>query len=99
MDRQGIQDIFEAYFQKYKKTEGDESAWSCFWTTIRSGGNLDINMTKCPRGQVFKFFKNNKKFKEVVGWEAFFDELDRLKQEEPDLFDEEEFFKGMEEMT
>jgi uncharacterized protein (DUF1810 family) len=38
MNRADIKRIFEAYFEKYKKTEGDRTAWSAVWLETTGGG-------------------------------------------------------------
>lgn len=95
MDKSKIKDIFEAYFTKYKKTEGDRSAWSAFWTETTSKGVLELNLTKCPRGTIFKFFVDKKKISEVNGWDAFFENLEKIKVDYPELYDEERLFSDM----
>lgn len=40
MDVRKIRDIFEAYFEKYKKTEGDCGIWSAYWTIYAPGAAL-----------------------------------------------------------
>ncbi|HKK33970.1 MAG TPA: hypothetical protein VJ934_10490 [Desulfomicrobiaceae bacterium] len=98
MTDQNIKDTFEAFFEKYKKTEGDETSWSAHWTTRAPAGTFEINMTKCPRGTVFKVFANGKRQPDIVGWDDFLKQLDNLEQTWPDLFDRERFFAEMQEM-
>lgn len=61
MERKEVQRIFEAYFEKYKKTEGDRSSWSAVWLEATPAGALELNMTKCPKGTTFKIFVNKKR--------------------------------------
>jgi hypothetical protein len=98
MQQADVERIFEAFFEKYKKTEGDETVWSAFWTVHASAGTLEINLTKCPRGTVFKVFVDNKKVTEVVGWSAFFPAMEALAESHPGLYDEDAFFTDMESM-
>lgn len=97
MDTQKIMDIFEAYFEKYKKTEGDRTVWSAYWVVYQSGHSFEINMTKCPRGTRFKVFADKRKVAEIEGWDAFLSNLDALEQAH-DLFERRDFFTQMEEM-
>jgi dihydroorotase-like cyclic amidohydrolase len=99
MDRDEIKDTFETFFEKFKKTEGDESSWSAPWFTITpSGGKFEINMTKCPEGTTFKVFLDNRKLGEISGWDRFFEEIENLTKDHPDAYDEEEFFGSMKDM-
>ncbi|SKA92561.1 hypothetical protein SAMN02745704_02421 [Paucidesulfovibrio gracilis DSM 16080] len=94
MTDQEIQETFERFFEKYKKTEGDRSAWSAYWTDQNSHGVFEIVMTKCPRGTVFKPYADKRKLTEYVGWETFLEALPELEREQPAL-DREAFFNGM----
>jgi len=96
MERADIERIFEAYFEKYKKTEGDRTSWSAYWTEMTGEGILELNLTKCPRGTIFKIFVDKKKVDEVAGWDAFFEALDALASERPDLCDPDRIFSDME---
>lgn len=95
MENDQIRSIFEQFFEKYKKTEGDRSAWSAFWAETASNGVLELNMTKCPRGTVFKIFVDKHKIAEKVGWEEFFAYLPELAAAHPDLFDAQRIFSDM----
>ena len=97
MDNQKIMEIFEAYFEKYKKTEGDMSSWSAYWTIYVNGHSFEINLTKCPRGTRFKIFKNKLKIEEIEGWDEFLLNLDRLEIEHP-VFERTDFFTQMKEI-
>ena len=97
MDTSEIQEVFEAFFEKYKKTEGDRTAWSAHWTEyMESGDTVQIILTKCPKGDTFKIFKNNKKLGELNSYPVFFAEAAALIGPEwnPDIF-----FSSMKEMT
>ena len=96
MERAEIERIFEAYFEKFKKTEGDRSAWSAFWTEITPDGVLELNLTKCPRGTVFKIFVDKKKVTEVIGWDAYFDTMATVATDHPGLYDPDKIFSDME---
>ncbi|WP_147820819.1 hypothetical protein [Salidesulfovibrio onnuriiensis] len=96
MDRKRIEAIFEAYFEKYKKTEGDRTAWSAFWTETTPKGVLELNMTKCPRGTIFKVFVDKRKFDEARGWDGYFATMAELEKQHPGLYDEERIFPDME---
>ena len=96
MERADIERIFEAYFEKYKKTEGDRTSWSAFWTEMTDEGVLELNLTKCPRGTIFKVFVDKKKLTEVAGWDAFFETLDTLAEERPGLCAPDRIFADME---
>lgn len=98
MDNARIVEVFEAYFEKYKKTEGDRTSWSAYWTVYASGRSFEINLTKCPRGTRFKIFANRKKVGEIEGWDAFLGSLDRLEGEYGPVFERGDFFAQMEEM-
>ncbi len=96
MTNDEITTIFEAFFEKYKKTEGDRSAWSAHWTeTMPSGASVEINLTKCPLGTIFKVFKNGRKLGQLSGWDVFFTGVAGLVGEDwhPDVF-----FNAMREM-
>lgn len=98
MKRTDIERIFEAFFEKYKKTEGDRSAWSAFWSEMTPHGTMEINLTKCPRGTVFKIFADKKKVDEVVGWDAFFPAMKTFAADHPGLYDPDTFFANRESM-
>lgn len=98
MDSERIKYIFEAYFEKYKKTEGDRTVWSAYWTVYTPGRSFEINLTKCPKGTRFKIFHNQRKIEEIIGWEAFLESLDRLEATHGPDFQREDFFSQMEEM-
>ncbi len=95
MQRNEIERIFEAYFEKYKKTEGDRTSWSAVWLESTTAGVLELNMTKCPKGLTFKLFVNKKKEAEVIGWDAFFETMDQISEKYPSLYDEEKVFSDM----
>ena len=96
MERTDIERIFEAYFEKYKKTEGDRTSWSAYWMEMAPGGVLELNLTKCPRGTVFKIFVDKKKAAEVIGWDAFFETMEQVAANHPRLYDPDTLFAGME---
>ena len=96
MERTDIERIFEAYFEKYKKTEGDRSAWSAFWTEVTPNGVLEINLTKCPKGITFKIFVNKKKVAEAAGWDNYFPTMETIATEHPGLYDADKIFNDME---
>lgn len=98
MDNTKIVEVFEAYFEKYKKTEGDRTSWSAYWTVYSSGHSFEINLTKCPRGTRFKIFSDKNKVGEIEGWEAFLSGLDQLETTYAH-FDRNDFFSQMEEMV
>lgn len=93
MEQKRIKEIFDTYFEKYKKTEGDRTSWSAVWLETTPAGVLELNMTKCPKGLTFKIFVDKKKIAEVIGWEAFFEETSKL---DPELYDEDAVFSAME---
>jgi hypothetical protein len=95
MERAEIQRIFEAYFEKYKKTEGDRSSWSAFWTEMTPAGVLELNLTKCPRGTTFKIFVDKRKVAEATGWDAYFQAMETLAAERPGLYDPDRIFGEM----
>ena len=97
MDRQESIRIFEEFFEQYKKTEGDRSSWSAHWSErMPSGVGVEVNMTKCPKGTTFKVFKDGSKLGEISGWDAFFEDIERMVG--PD-WDGEAFFSSMREMS
>ncbi|WP_319778165.1 hypothetical protein [Maridesulfovibrio sp.] len=96
MEREDIKRIFEAYFEKYKKTEGDRTAWSAVWLETTGAGTLELNMTKCPKGTTFKIFVNKKKEAQVLGWDAYFAAIGGVAAGYPGLYDEERIFSEME---
>jgi hypothetical protein len=97
MDQPEMQGIFEAFFEKYKKTEGDRTSWSAPWTErMPSGVDVTINITKCPRGTRFKVFKGRKKLGELHGWDGFFDGVGEMLGED---WDAGAFFDSMRFMT
>lgn len=96
MEQADIKRIFEAYFKKYKKTEGDRTSWSAFWTEITPNGVLELNLTKCPRGTTFKIFVDKKKVAEVMEWDAFFPTMETVSSDYPGLYDEDKIFNDME---
>ncbi len=99
MTHEEIRDIFESYFEKFKKTEGDQTSWSAFWADYSTAGKFEINLTKCPRGTTFKPFADSKKLPEIAGWDSFFAALPELEKAHAGLFDIERFFLGMKDMT
>ena len=98
MTNDEIKDTFEAYFEKYKKTEGDRQSWSAPWTSYGPKGLFQITMTKCPEGTIFKPFTDNAKLDEIKGWDAFLGTLDALESEHEGKFDRELFFSEMKDM-
>ncbi|NDV27440.1 hypothetical protein [Desulfovibrio sp. JC010] len=96
MDRADMERIFEAYFEKYKKTEGDRTAWSAVWLESGKAGVLELNMTKCPKGTTFKIFVNKKKEAQVLGWDAYFAIMAGISARYPGLYDEKRIFEEME---
>ena len=96
MSRANIKRIFEAYFEKYKKTEGNRTAWSAVWLETTAAGVLELNMTKCPKGTTFKIFVNKKKEAQVLGWDAYFATMDKISTKFPGLYDEKKLFAGNE---
>ncbi len=99
MNNQQIRQIFEDFFEKYKKTEGDDNTYTAFWSERSPGGTVEISMIRCPADTTFKFFKNGKKVDEVKEWDAFFPALDKFAQENSNIFDKKSFFTGMQDMT
>ncbi len=99
MDQQEIKDIFESFFRKYKKTEGDDNTYTAFWSDITPKGKVEIAMTRCPADTTFKFYFKNKKVDEVKEWEGFFPALEKFEKEYNEAFDKEAFFSGMQDMT
>ncbi|GAB1410063.1 hypothetical protein MASR1M90_12170 [Desulfovibrionales bacterium] len=98
MNAERVKDIFERYFAKYKKTEGDSTVWSAYWVVYQPGHSFEINMTRCPRGTRFKVFADKRKITEIEGWDAFLDSLDALEQAHAPVFERTDFFTQMEEM-
>ncbi len=98
MNNKQIQSIFEQFFEKYKKTEGDRSAWSAVWAETAPDGILELNMTQCPRGTVFKIFVDKRKQAELIGWDAFFEYFPKLQTESPELFNPQKIFSDMQSM-
>ncbi len=97
MEHNEMRQTFEAFFEKYKKTEGDRISWSAPWTEVMpSGASVEVNLTKCPAGTTFKVFRNGRKLGEIAGWEAFFGQIHDLLG--PD-WDPEAFFGSMRMMT
>jgi hypothetical protein len=97
MEDKRIMEIFEAYFEKYKKTEGDRTSWSAYWTVYAHGHSFEVNLTKCPRGTRFKVFSDKRKIGEIEGWPAFLGSLETLERDHP-AFERGDFFTQMEEM-
>lgn len=95
MEQSDIKRIFEAYFEKYKKTEGDRSAWSAFWTEMTPEGVLELNLTKCPRGTTFKIFVDKRKVVEVMEWDNFFPAMEKVSADHPGLYDADKIFGDM----
>lgn len=95
MEESDIKRIFEAYFEKYKKTEGDRTAWSAVWLEMTPEGVLELNLTKCPKGDTFKIFVDKKKVAEVYGWENFFPAMEKVALDHPGLYDAEKLFSDM----
>lgn len=98
MEFKEIQRIFEAFFEKLKKTEGDETMWSAFWAEHTKDGVVEIIMSKCPKGTSFKFFINKKKVEEVWGWENFTAGSAKVMAQYKEIYDEDLFFANMEQM-
>lgn len=99
MDNQQIKQVFEDFFEKYKKTEGDDNTYTAFWSERSPTGTAEISMVRCPVDTTFKFFKNGKKVDEVKEWDGFFPALDKFAQENRDIFDKDDFFSSMQDMT
>lgn len=98
MNRDEMRKTFEAFFNKYKKTEGDRSAYSAVWSSLMPAGTFEVNLTKCPAGTIFKCFANGEKIEEIKGWEAFFARSSYFQKEFPELYDEDDFFQSMQDM-
>lgn len=96
MRNEKVKNIFEAFFEKYKKTEGDRTSWSAVWMESSPAGILELNMTKCPKGTSFKIFINKKKIDQVAGWDDFFTTMERISKDYPDLYDQDKLFSEME---
>ena len=96
MQQDDIIRIFEAFFEKYKKTEGDRTSWSAVWTDMTANGVLDLNMTKCPKGTTFKIFVDKKKVAQVIGWDAYFEAMETVSSEHPGFYDPARIFADME---
>jgi len=96
MQRNDIERIFEAFFDKYKKTEGDRTAWSAVWTDMTPEGVLELNMTKCPKGTTFKIFVNKRKVAQVIGWDAYFETMKTVVSNNPGLYNPDRIFADME---
>ncbi len=96
MEQTEIKRIFEAYFEKYKKTEGDRTSWSAVWMEMTPVGVLEINLTKCPRGTTFKIFVDKRKVTEVMEWENFFPAIEAVSADHPGLYDADKLFSDME---
>lgn len=96
MQRTDIERIFESFFEKFKKTEGDQTSWSAVWTDMTKNGVLELNMTKCPRGTTFKIFKDKKKIAEASGWDAYFETMDKFANDNPGFYDPDRIFADME---
>lgn len=96
MQQDDIKRIFDAYFEKYKKTEGDRTSWSAVWSETTPEGTLELNMTKCPQGTIFKIFVDKRKVAEVNGWDAYFETMEQVAADHPGLYDPEKLFKEME---
>ncbi len=95
MQQDEIEHIFESFFEKYRKTEGDQTAWSAVWMDMNSVGTLELNMTKCPRGTIFKIFIDKKKKTEIMGWENFFEVMQTVASEHPGLYEPDRIFAEM----
>ncbi|WP_027185481.1 hypothetical protein [Desulfovibrio inopinatus] len=96
MDNSTIRDVFEQFFEKYKKTEGDRTSWSAVWgEPMPSGAYVEINLTKCPKGTTFKFFRDKKKLGELLGWDDFFEKAPELLGQD---YDPDHFFGSMRDM-
>lgn len=97
MEREEIQEIFERFFEKYKKTEGDRTSWSAHWTEyMPSGAAIELNLTKCPKGTRVKVFKDGKKLGELMEWDGFFQGVGEMLGDD---WNAEVFFRSMREMT
>lgn len=96
MERKDIERIFEAFFEKYKKTEGDRTSWSAVWTDMTPNGVLELNMTKCPKGTTFKIFVDKKKVAEPLGWGGYFATMEAVSSKHPGLYDPDRIFGDME---
>lgn len=98
MDNSSIREIFEAFFEKYKKSEGDMTVWSAHWTVYTTGHSFEINLTRADLETRFRIFCNGSKMTELYGWEAFLESLDRLETAPGSIFEREDFFTQMAEM-
>lgn len=99
MEQQEIERLWEAFFAKYKKTEGDRSSWSALWTVFAGGSKVEMIMTRCPRGTRFRFFVGAVLVEEVEGFDGLAQRLPVWETQFPGIFDAEDFFAQMAEMV
>ncbi len=98
MEHEEIQQIFERFFEKYRKHESDEDPnWSAYWTEFTEKGKFEVRMIKAPGRLTFSFFNDDRKLAEVEGWDTFFDASKSLEQDDSNGYDEARFFAGMQE--
>lgn len=98
MDRQEMERLWEAFFAKYKKTEGDRTSWSAPWTVFTGGHRVELLMTRCPRGTRFRFFVDGVRVEEVEGFDGLWARLGEWERRFPGVFVAEEFFAQMAEV-
>lgn len=98
MDNEKIREIFEAYFEKYKKTEGDRTIWSAYWTVYTTGHSFEINMTKQDLDIRFRVFSDGTRIDEFYGWDKLFASFDDLERKYGPVFERDNFFSQMADM-
>lgn len=99
MELQKLERLWEAFFAKYKKTEGDRTSWSAPWMVFAGGRKVEMIMTRCPRGTRFRFFVDAEQVEEVEGFEGLAKRIPAWEAQFPGVFDAEDFFAQMAEMV
>jgi len=99
MEQQEMERLWEAFFAKYQKTEGDRSSWSAPWMVFAGGRKVEMIMTRCPRGTRFRFFVDGKQVEEVEGFDGLAARLPVWEAQFPGVFAAEDFFAQMAEMV
>ena len=93
-----VERIWEAFFAKYKKTEGDRTSWSASWSVYRGGHKVEMIMTRCPRGTRFRFFVDGQRIAEVEGFDGLWQSLGPWEAQFPEAFQADIFFAEMDQV-
>ncbi len=95
MERQEMERLWETFFAKYKKTEGDGTTWWAPWRVWSGGHTLEMLMSRCPQGTRFRLFVDGQRVEEVEGFDGLWAQLATWEKQFPGVFVAERFFAEM----